>query len=736
MPLTIFDVLLVRQRTFMAKDVAFPLAMVIAWCGAFFASPFSAHGQALRFAATGCGPYSPEEEPLLAHHIDLVNSDGKSEFLVHLGDVVSGTKRKWPESQYELVANILKRSKRPTFVLMGDNEWNDLDDPEEGLAFWNRNFRDFEKHFAPVAALEKQSVRPENFAFVSKGVLIIGLNLVGGKVHDREEWNLRLGQNADWVDQQLKTHGHEVRSCVLLAQATPARSHDAFFQRMVESCRAWKKPVLYLHADGHVWQVEKGWRAENIWRVQTDQVKLNPPVLVTVTEDPANPFAFDRRLDITDRRELLVDDHLLERLDGASILYHRPEPKEVVLTCDLPWEGNISAYYTLFQDGDRYRMYYRGAHFDTSTKKSAHPEFACYAESRDGVHWEKPKLGLVEFNGSRENNIVLAGEGTHNFTPFRDENPDCPPESKYKALAGDSKGLKAYQSADGVHWKLIQDKPVITKGDFDSQNLAFWHPIQKRYIAYHRKSRDGVRDIMMSVSPNFTTWNDPRFLEYGLSEKEHLYTNAIRPYVRAPHLFIGFPTRFQPANQQVEPVFMSSRDGLNFRRSPSPIIPIDAPQDRDGNRSNYMTNGVLLLPQRDTELSVYATEAYYAGPGSRVRRFVYRVDGFASLHSRNQSQVITKPITFLGNDLYLNCKCSEGGSIRIEIQDQDGKAIEGYTLEQCLPINSDAFDEKVRWRSSSAGDSKSLKGLQNQPVKLRIQLQNADLFSFQFRTTP
>lgn len=162
------------------------------------------------------------------------------------------------------------------------------------------------------------------------------------------------------------------------------------------------KPVLYLHADGHVWQVEKGWRAPNLLRVQTDQVRLNPPVLVTVTEDSDNPFLFDRRLDIGSRRELFVDDLLVDKHNGTSLKLHMPEPQEVVIQCDAPWEGNISAYYTLFADGDRFRMYYRGVHFDEKTKKSTHPEYTCYAESHDGIKWTKPKLGLIDFGGSKQ----------------------------------------------------------------------------------------------------------------------------------------------------------------------------------------------------------------------------------------------------------------------------------------------------------------------------------------------
>ena len=140
-------------------------------------------------------------------------------------------------------------------------------------------------------------------------------------------------------------------------------------------------------------------------------------------------------IDVGSRLELFVDDHLIDQITGDAALHlHQPEPREVVLVTDEPWEGNTSGYYTVFQDDDRYRMYYRGAHFDTEERKRAHEEVACYAESQDGIHWTKPGLGLFEFGGSTVNNIVLDGVGTHNFTPFKDLNPNCAPGAQYKAL--------------------------------------------------------------------------------------------------------------------------------------------------------------------------------------------------------------------------------------------------------------------------------------------------------------
>jgi len=428
------------------------------------------------------------------------------------------------------------------------------------------------------------------------------------------------------------------------------------------------------------------------------------------------------------RRELFLDDFLIARLDGAELKAHQPAPRDVVITCDAPWEGNTSAYYTLFADDDRFRMYYRGAHWDVPAKKAAHPEFACYAESRDGLTFTKPKLGLFEFNGSKENNIVLTGTGTHCFTAFKDANPAAPAEARYKAVSAVfKKGLYAYQSPDGVRWSWMKPAPIITDGAFDSQNLAFWNAARGEYRAYWRFFTNGVRAIRTATSKDFLHWENQADLRYVDSPAEHLYTNAVMPYARAPHLFIGFPTRFQPKHQQVEPVFMSSRDGVRFRRWPEPLIPITAPKDRDGNRSNYMAWGLLQLPGQDRELSVYATEAYYAGPGSRVRRFVFRTDGFVSVRAGAAGgTLLTKPLTFTGAKLSVNL--AGKGPTRVELQDAGGQALPGFTLADCAPITGDFIEHTVSWRGGS------LAAHAGKAVRLKFELKDADVFALQFKS--
>ncbi|MCC6509126.1 MAG: hypothetical protein IT423_08470, partial [Pirellulaceae bacterium] len=196
-----------------------------------------------------------------------------------------------------------------------------------------------------------------------------------------------------------------------------------------------------------------------------------------------------------------------------------------------------------------------------------------------------------------------------------------------------------------------------------------------------------------------------------------------------PHIFIGFPTRFQPKHEQVEPILMTSRDGRNFRRWPEPLIPITAPKDRDGNRSNYMTRGLLQLPGQDKELSLYATEAYYEGPGSRVRRFTIRTDGFVSIQAGQEAgELLTKPIKFTGQQLTLNYAAKPEGHVAVAIVDAStGETMPGFSIDDCAKLSGDSIEQVVAWKGQ-----KDLKALSGKPVRLKFSLKQADLYSLRF----
>ena len=124
----------------------------------------------------------------------------------------------------------------------------------------------------------------------------------------------------------------------------------------------------------------------------------------------------DAVIDIGSRLEPLVDDALIAKFSGkAELLLHHPVARDIAIVHDAPWEGSGTGYHSVFKDGDVYRMYYKAWHLDVQPgtngkaklSTNSHPLYTCYAESKDGIHWTKPNLGIVEFRGSKENNIVL-----------------------------------------------------------------------------------------------------------------------------------------------------------------------------------------------------------------------------------------------------------------------------------------------------------------------------------------
>jgi hypothetical protein len=468
--------------------------------------------------------------------------------------------------------------------------------------------------------------------------------------------------------------------------------------------------------------------------------------------------------DIGSRLELFTDDWLIAGMaGGAQLRLHHPEPREIALVCDAPWEGNGCVYATVMHDGDRYRMYYRGGDYRITPTEytEAHRLVYCYAESTDGIHWVKPDLGIVEFDGSRANNIILDGRGGHSFAPFRDDNPACAPEARYKAIGngGGEEGLYVLQSPDAVHWSFMAERPVITKGAFDSQNLAFWDAARGEYRAYFRDFRDG-RDIKTCSSPDFLTWSEPVWLGYAPGRSGELYTNQIVPYYRAPHIFLGFPTRYadrgwtanhdylpqlehrrvragasaREGSAVTEGLFMSAHEPGSFRMWPEAFI-------RPGLRTRdawfygdlYQAWGLVetasAIADAPPEISLYASEGYHQQTGTKFRRYTLRQDGFVSVEAPlSGGEFTTRPLSFAGRELVLNLSTSAAGSVRVEVQDADGKPLPGFALADCPEVFGDDLARPVSW--AGGGDLAALAGT---PVRLRFELKDADLYSLQFR---
>ena len=445
----------------------------------------------------------------------------------------------------------------------------------------------------------------------------------------------------------------------------------------------------------------------------------------------------DATIDIGSRLELFVDRLLIDRLDGAELRMHRPQKLPLAVS-PLP-DG---AYATVIKDGDLYRAYYRGDDPSYRGKRgySGHPgEITCYAESRDGHEWVSPSLGLHQVAGGRDSNVVLAGlpPFSHNFSPFLDTRPGVAARARYKALAGHpghdrdvhGDGLHAFASADGIRWRKTSDEPVIPYDRtwphaFDSQNVSFWSEVERLYICYFRTwltQHGKLRTISRATSPDFVHWSRPVAMEPNLPG-EHLYTSQTHPYFRAPHIYIALPTRFQPnRGDSTDILFMTSRAGSTSyeRLFTEAFIRPGIGTERWGNRSNYVALNVV--PTGPAEMSIYHAKSGH--------RYVLRTDGFVSVGAGSgQGELVTKPLTFRGRELVLNCSTSAAGSLSVEVQGPDGQPLPGLGLGDCMAIVGDEIGRVVTWKGNG-----SLGALAGTPIRLRFRMAECDLYSLRFR---
>jgi len=438
-------------------------------------------------------------------------------------------------------------------------------------------------------------------------------------------------------------------------------------------------------------------------------------------------------------RQLFVDEFWLAEAKGISRRLHHPVRREVAIAAENPWELGGVSYMVTFRDGDRFRAWYR-CDKEMPPKGTRQPLIA-YAESDDGIHWEKPNLGLIEFDGSRDNNLVWNGPG-NNMAPFRDDNPQAPADERYKAIVRTGVVL-ALVSPDGLRWRLMQKEPILTDGPFDSHNIAFWDPWRKEYVAYTRgvagtgNFKGGVRWIRRTTSKDFRHWTQLVPIDAGTAPFEHLYTNACVPYERAPGTYLMFPSRIVVEREPIpgwrygpgvnDIVFMSSRDGLHFDRSFMEAFV--RPGLDPGNwheRSLYMERGILQTSP--TELSLYGMENWRL-PTVHIRRFSLRTDGFVSVSAGYAGgELTTRPLVFSGDELELNYSTSAVGSVQVEILGLDGAPKPGFSLADCPQMYGDEIEGVVRWAKG-----KSVGALAGTPVRLRFVLRDADVFAFRFR---
>lgn len=456
-------------------------------------------------------------------------------------------------------------------------------------------------------------------------------------------------------------------------------------------------------------------------------------------------------------RELFLDDYRIESANDVQRVVHPGKKLSTpVLRPDQPWETSAYTYGSAIKIGGRYRLWY------TCYNDVPPNYFQCYAESRDGVHFSKPDLGLFEWNGSTHNNIVQGGGGTVVY------NASAPADRRYALLTfrtgvvNDTLGYYGMVSPDGLHWTDVSAKPLLLDGDVS--NLA-WDSRTGRYIATVKKRMFTAdtggydRSAFVATSTDFLHWTRPQlgvmgdFADDGAAYAKNglesqIYGMPVLPY---ESIYIGVPWVFNilnftsgeyktAADGPIAPQLAASRDLLRWERPVRDAL-IEPGQGGAWDDGALYTASNIVVD--DDSISMYYA-GFNNGHGGaestnpdrdnhhgQTGLASWRRDGFLSLTNASEpglgdaGEVITKPITVSGRALHLNARVRARGAITVTVLDANGTAIPGFTS---ATIRGDHLDSTARFAKNA-----SLTSLQGRTIKLKFSVQNADLYSYWVR---
>ncbi|MBN2291762.1 MAG: hypothetical protein JXM70_05015 [Pirellulales bacterium] len=472
-------------------------------------------------------------------------------------------------------------------------------------------------------------------------------------------------------------------------------------------------------------------------------------------------------INVGGKKQLFIDKKFIESSRNVELVMNPPyQTGEVLIKADQPWElqpneGVVYFYSSVLKDKGRVRIWY-DLFQQTGSGPYDHLRRVCYAESQDGVHFIKPKLGLHEINGSKDNNVVLPGV-IGGCAVWID--PKAPPADRYKTQTKvyPSGKFHMHSSPDGIHWKLSAE--IDARGPKDTQTIIFWDKHLDRYVFYGRDKKTAselnihcrsvrraeMTDLTDIKNTGLAIWPDETDLatypmENGKVPVDY-YGATVFPYEEAPGVYIMLANaywhwdkqsdHYAPATFDVR--LAVSRDSKQFTRAGKrrPFLTLGPAGRFDSRLVWAMPNPIRM----GDEIWIYyaglnenhQNKLDPAAPGGKrlgaISRAIMRLDGFVSADAPYEGgELVTPAIRFSGKGLELNVDAGAGGCVLVELLDAEGKPIEGFSAKDASPVWGNSLRMPVTW-----GDKADVSRLAGKPIKIRFVMRDCKLYAFQFK---
>ncbi|MAV36296.1 MAG: hypothetical protein CMJ59_12665 [Planctomycetaceae bacterium] len=464
--------------------------------------------------------------------------------------------------------------------------------------------------------------------------------------------------------------------------------------------------------------------------------------------------------DVRRERYLLLDSRIIESKQNVTLTLGtvKKDRHNPLFVADKPWEPRYDNMYpnVIYDKQEQlYKCWYCPFIIDERTthtpidkrnpestnymkaRPSRRDEALLYATSRDGIHWEKPELGIVEFGGNKQNNIVVRGpSGAGVFKDLRD--PD--PAKRYKAFYAAQVGFMQLVrfSPDGLHWGPEIPCPEIGI-ESDCHANMIWSPELEKYVGivrfYDHVPIVGNRKIARTESTDAVKWTRASLAIEG-SPVRQAHDMVI---FRTGDVYLGLlgimhyrsMKTNQGVRQHVELAWSPDSYTWHRIRPGTPLIDHTPSKERQYGTMPYdwgaMFPSTPVLLDREIRLYYGASDWYFFDwRKSGLALATLRPDGWAGyepIEIGKRASIVTTPVVCGGDKLRLSADISPSGSIKVTLLAEDNQR-----LAISEPIEETATDVVVKWPQEGL-----VKTYKRTPIRLRFELENAKLYSFSFQ---